>query len=194
MTPTELDQERSLVQLAQAGDRGAFRALAELHVAGLLRNAVALGCRDRAAAEDLAQEVLLEAWRSLARYDGSSRFGTWLFGILRNRWLKFLSRRTPVVSVELAALGGAVSQVEPAQSGPVQALMREESASELRAAVAGLPDGQRQVIELRFFKGASLEEISAELACPLGTVKSRLHHALEKLRLALESLCQQDFD
>lgn len=177
MPPIEPDQEKLLVQRAQAGEPGAFRALAELHLGGLLRGAVALGCSDRMAAEDLAQETLLEAWRSLERYDGSSRLGTWLFGILRNRWYKSLRRRVPVLSEELVSLAGPANRTEPAQ-----AMLQEELAVALREAVAGLPDGQRQVIELRFFGGASLEEIAATMECPLGTVKSRLHHALEKLR------------
>jgi RNA polymerase sigma-70 factor (ECF subfamily) len=54
----------------------------------------------------------------------------------------------------------------------------------VQAAVAALPDEHRVVVELRFFAGLSLDEIATLLGCPLGTVKSRLHYALEKLRLA----------
>ena len=57
-----------------------------------------------------------------------------------------------------------------------------EDARRVRQAVASLPEEHRLVVELRFFAGATLEEIAAALDCPLGTVKSRLHHALEKLR------------
>lgn len=173
--------ETRLVLLAQAGDAGAFRALAELHVVGLLRGASAMGC-DRNSAEDLAQETLLEAWRSLGRYDGTCRLGTWLFGILRNRFLKSLRRRKLVFTDELTRLAGSTME-----GGPVQAVLQDELAGVLREAVAELPDGQREVIELRFFGGASLQEIAVLLDCPLGTVKSRLHHGLEKLR-------QQRFD
>ena len=57
-----------------------------------------------------------------------------------------------------------------------------EDARRVRCAVDELPEEHRLVVELRFFAGAALEEIAATLGCPLGTVKSRLHHALEKLR------------
>jgi RNA polymerase sigma-70 factor (ECF subfamily) len=57
-----------------------------------------------------------------------------------------------------------------------------EDAQRVRQAVASLPEEHRLVVELRFFAGATLDEIAAALGCPLGTVKSRLHHALEKLR------------
>lgn len=177
MQPHSLEEERRLVSLAQAGDRGAFCALAGVQVRGLLRAAAAFGA-DRATAEDLAQETLLEAWRSLGRFDGRCRLSTWLFGILRNRWLKSLRKKKPaVVSGELVEAVLASEQVEPALR-----LEQAEESAQLRRALAALPDGQREVLELRFLGQASLEEIAQLLDCPLGTVKSRLHHGLEKLR------------
>ena len=177
MSSLEPEQENRLIKLAQAGDREAFCALARAHVAGLLRAASAFGA-DRGAAEDLAQETLLEAWRSLGRFDGRCRLGTWLFGILRNRWLKSLRKKTPTV-----VAGEVVEAVMAAeQAAPDLQLEQAEEGAQLRRALAALPDGQREVLELRFFGQASLEEIAQVLDCPLGTVKSRLHHGLEKLR------------
>ena len=177
MSSLEPEKEKRLIKLAQAGDREAFCGLARAYVAGLLRAASAFGA-DRGAAEDLAQETLLEAWRSLGRFDGRCRLGTWLFGILRNRWLKSLRKKTPTV-VE----GEVVETVMAAkQAAPDWQLEQAEEGAQLRRALAALPDGQREVLELRFFGQASLEEIAQVLDCPLGTVKSRLHHGLEKLR------------
>lgn len=88
-------------------------------------------------------------------------------------------------------------EVVPADSAsPAHEAEAADDARQLREAVAALPDEHRLVIELRFFAGASLEEIAVELSCPLGTVKSRLHHGLEKLRnsavrLNLEALGRQ---
>jgi RNA polymerase sigma factor (sigma-70 family) len=70
----------------------------------------------------------------------------------------------------------------PGQAPPVAA-ERAEEARLVQAAVAALPAEHRLVVELRFFAGASLDEIATLVGCPLGTVKSRLHHALEKLRV-----------
>ncbi len=177
MQPLDPAQEKHLIESAQGGDREAFCALARAHVTNLLRAAAAFGA-DCAAAEDLAQETLLEAWRSLGRFDGRCRLGTWLFGILRNRWLKSLRKRMPAV------VGGEVVETALAdgQAAPDLQLEQAEESVQLRHALAALPDAQREVLELRFFGQASLEEIARVLDCPLGTVKSRLHHGLEKLR------------
>jgi RNA polymerase sigma-70 factor (ECF subfamily) len=72
--------------------------------------------------------------------------------------------------------------VQCAGCTPDQSAETSENAERIRGAVARLPDEHRMVIELRFFAGATLEEITTLLDCPLGTVKSRLHYALEKLR------------
>jgi RNA polymerase sigma-70 factor (ECF subfamily) len=174
----EDDNESEMLGRAQAGDVSAFQQLAQRHAEVLFRCALTL-CRDRQRAEDIAQETLVAAWRSLRRFDGRCRFSTWLYGILRHRFLKSCDRqRLGAVEADLSQLNNA------ATSGPTPAQMAErlEDAARLRRAVAELPDEHRLVIELRFFAGASLDDIAAALGCPLGTVKSRLHHGLEKLR------------
>ena len=81
------DNERELIDRAQSGEASAFEQLAKQHAARLWRCALALG-KDGHWAEDLAQETLVEAWRCLARFDGRCQFSTWLYGILRHRFLK----------------------------------------------------------------------------------------------------------
>lgn len=171
-----LDTEVELICLAQAGDVAAFRQLAQRQQAFLLACAYTL-CRDRHGAEDLAQETLVAAWRSLARFDGRCKFSSWLYGILKNRSLKAGPQRVSPSIEDLPAETLPQHATTPAQDAE-----QAEDAIQVRAAVASLPDEHRQVIELRFFAGASLEEIAGLLDCPLGTVKSRLHHGLEKLR------------
>jgi RNA polymerase sigma-70 factor (ECF subfamily) len=170
------DDDRELIGRAQAGEAAAFERLARQHTARLWRSALALG-HDRQAAEDLVQETLLAAWRSLARFDGRCRFSTWLYGILRHRFLKSRRRRGATQAATSEALVGDSPSASPARLAEAS-----EDARRVRRAVAALPEEHRLVVELRFFAGASLEEIAAALGCPLGTVKSRLHHALEKLR------------
>ena len=169
--------EHELIDRAKAGEASAFERLAGLHAARLWRCALALG-KDSHWAEDLVQETLVEAWRSLARFDGRCRFSTWLYGILRHRFLK---GRRAQNAAGLSASGVLAQKQCPAQS-PDQAAEASEDAQRVRRAVASLPEEHRLVVELRFFAGATLDEIAAALGCPLGTVKSRLHHALEKLR------------
>lgn len=174
---TREDDERELIDRAQAGEAIAFERLAEQHAARLWRCALVLG-RDAHWAEDLAQETLLEAWRSLARFDGRCRFSTWLYGVLRHRFLKGRRRRNVVT----LSAPGALGQVPSGACSPDLFAEAAEDAERVRRAVASLPEAHRLVVELRFFAGATLDEIAAALDCPLGTVKSRLHHALEKLR------------
>ena len=172
------DDELDLIERAKAGETSAFEQLAKRHAASLWRCALALG-KDRHWAEDLAQETLVEAWRCLSRFDGRCRFSTWLYGILRHRFLK--GRRdhnaaAPFASEELAQ-SSQCSENTPDRFAEVS-----EDVERVRRAVADLPEGHRLVVELRFFAGATLGDIAAALDLPLGTVKSRLHHGLEKLR------------
>ncbi len=171
------DDECELISRAQAGEATAFERLAHEHAARLWRCALALG-KDSHWAEDLVQETLIEAWRSLARFDGRCRFSTWLYGILRHRFLKGRRRRNAAQPSLSNAPGGDHSTTW----SPDRLAEASEDAQGVRRAVAGLPEEHRLVVELRFFAGATLDEIAAALDCPLGTVKSRLHHALEKLR------------
>ncbi len=76
----------------------------------------------------------------------------------------------------------ALGQVPCTSHTPSSSAEASEDASRIRQAVASLPEAHRLVVELRFFAGATLDEMAAALGCPLGTVKSRLHHAFEKLR------------
>ena len=76
----------------------------------------------------------------------------------------------------------ALGQVPCTPHTPSSFAEASEDARRVRQAVASLPEAHRLVVELRFFAGATLDEMAAVLGCPLGTVKSRLHHALEKLR------------
>lgn len=171
--------DEELAERARSGERGAFQQLAEAHAGALYRCAWSLA-RDRQFAEDLAQETLIEAWRSIARFDGRCRISTWLYGILRHRYLKAVRRF--VRSVPADQPFDAAVAIPSEVADPVQPTQQAEEARQVRLAVARLPEEHRLVIEMRFFGGASLDEIAVLLGIPPGTVKSRLHNGLEKLR------------
>jgi RNA polymerase sigma-70 factor (ECF subfamily) len=179
---------RELLRRASQGDAAAFCTVAQAHERRLFQQAVVL-CRDSAAAEDLAAETLIEAWKSIARYDGSCRFSTWLYAILLHRHQK-LARKLRSRPVPLSALPTADAEageqllagLADGQPQPPETVAQSERAAKLDAALAVLPEKHRLVLQLRFFEDASLPEIAAALGISVGTVKSRLHHALEKLR------------
>jgi len=173
---------------ARQGDPSAFCELVEPLHATLLRQSVALGC-DPDTAADLVQQTLLEGWRSLARYHGGCRLSTWLYAILLHRFYKHLrtQRRRPISMADLnpneAAHGETLLQNIPAEApSPAEKAMHIEECRAIQAQVLRLSFKHQQVILLRFMEQASLAEIAAALECSLGTVKSRLHHALRQLR------------
>jgi RNA polymerase sigma-70 factor, ECF subfamily len=178
----------TLLEQARQGAAAAFCLSAAAHEARLYRQAVSL-CDSLHTAEDLVAEAMVEAWRSLTRFDGSCRFSTWLYAILLHRHQK-LRRRNRSRPVPLAALPGdqaqagesLLAQLPDPRPSAYDDTARNELAARLRQAVAGLPEAQQAVILLRFYEDASLLEIAAALRLPLGTVKSRLHHALTRLR------------
>ena len=152
---------------ARAGEAEAFCHLTEPLQTRLLRQAAALS-GDLSTAEDLVAETLAEAWTSLARYDESCRFSTWLYAILLHRHQKW-KRRARSRPAALAWL-------------PFFDAARNETSALMRECVGRLPEKHRRIILLRFYEDASLQDMAQVLGCPVGTVKSRLHHALEKLR------------
>jgi RNA polymerase sigma-70 factor, ECF subfamily len=177
-----------LLTRARGGETAAFCQLATEHEGRLLQQACGLE-RDPSAAEDLVSETLVEAWRSLSRYNGACRFSTWLFSILLHRHQKALRRArsrpiplTALPSAEADARRQAQENLPAAGLSPAEEAMRNEAAANLRQAVEALPEKHQQVVLLRFFEDASLPEIAGLLGCSVGTVKSRLHYGLEKLR------------
>ena len=190
----EIASTPDLLTRARARESSAFCQLAAEHERRLLQQACGL-TRDLSAAEDLVAETLVEAWRSLARYNGACRFSTWLFAILLHRHQKALrrarSRPIPLAvlpPVEADERRQAQENLPGAGPSPAEEAMRQEAADKLRLAVGALPEKHQRVVLLRFFEDASLPEIAALLDCSVGTVKSRLHYALEKLREAQQGL------
>jgi RNA polymerase sigma-70 factor, ECF subfamily len=182
----EAPDTRSLLELARTGDAGAFGGICRAYETRLLRHAMGL-CGNSSLAEELAQDTLVEAWKSLRRYNGKCQFFTWLCAILLNRYRNTLRKKAPL---PLSALSGKDQEIfethladqADQHSSPDQTIQSREQARAVQACLAALSPKHQQVIYLRFYVDDSLEEISEALGCSVGTVKSRLFNALEKLR------------
>jgi RNA polymerase sigma-70 factor (ECF subfamily) len=194
--PQEIQNWKDLLARARAGEGEAFCQIARPLEQRLFQQAAAL-CRDDRTAEDLVSETLVEAWKGLARYDESCRFTTWLYSILLHRYQKNVRRMSsrPVsLSSLLANEAFSTQELEHRQPAPepspAESVLQAEQKTELRALVDSLAEKHRDVVLLRFFEEASLPEMAILLRCSEGTVKSRLHHALKKLRQMKNSLNQ----
>ncbi len=183
--PTETI-ERELISRAKKGDVEAFSSLMEGMQARLLAQAIVF-CSDPDLARDLVQETMIAAWKSLKRYDGSCQLFTWLYVILQRqhgRARGWFSRRLPSPTAEQILAGSKHEATAVTENSEIGA----DESEILRAIVATLPPKHREVIRLRFYADASEAETAGALGISIGTVKSRLHHALKKLQGMREKL------
>jgi len=182
----ETDEQESLLARARRGDADAFCELCRLHESRLLRQAVTL-CGNISLAEEMAEDTLVEAWKCLHRHHGGCRFFTWLCAILVNRYRNTLRERRPMPFSSFPAetgdeLQNRIGEAADHEPLPDEVAQHRERAALMHQCIRSLPSKHRQVIYLRFYVDDSLEGIAAALGCSVGTVKSRLFHALEKLR------------
>lgn len=187
-SPPARDEVSELLRRARAGEGEAFCELCRPLEGRLFRQAWLL-CRDQALAHDLAQDALLAAWKSIHRFDQSCRLFTWIYAILLACHRKHLrkNRRQPVAFSRLSGevrqwIGGLLGNAAGNAPAPDESCQRVGDRSLLQACLGELPRKNREVVQLRFFAQASLEEIAAVQKCSTGTVKSRLFYGLEKLR------------
>lgn len=179
-------QTDTLMERAQAGDSDAFCEICRAHETRLLRQAHSL-CGDSSQAEDLAQETLVEAWKSLRRYNNQCLFFTWLCAILLNRYKSSFRAHPPIAISTLSGsdqenFRNTMENLADSTIPPDQTTEDNERRALIRQCIDDLPEKQRQVIYLRFYVDDSLDSIAAALGCSVGTVKSRLFNALERLR------------
>lgn len=170
------------LERARAGDAEAYGEICRIHETRLLRQALAL-CGNQTLAVDLAQDTLVEGWRCLHRFNGRCRFFTWLCAILLNRYRNTLrNRRDAIFTTAVPETDNAPEVIHDPAPSPDQVFAAREHATLVWQCIRSLPARHREVVVLRFYIDDSLAGIAAALGCSVGTVKSRLFHALEKLR------------
>jgi RNA polymerase sigma-70 factor (ECF subfamily) len=141
-------------------------------------------------AHDLAQEVFLRVYRALDRYDPQFKFSTWLFRVAQNAAIDSVrKRRVHLVSMERPESeesDGGTFEFKSDDRGPYGALRNVERGRAIAAAIDGLPDEYRELIQLRHFAELSYGEIAELKSMPLGTVKNKLFRGRQMLKEKLQ--------
>lgn len=167
-----------LIGRAQAGELDAYDELVRRYQEVAFRTALVI-TGDPDEAEDAAQSAFIKAYRALARFDADRPFRPWLLTIVgneaRNRRIA-AGRRHRLLTTWQATLDAT------ALSSPEQETVARDEAATVLAALSRLKPEDREIIDLRYIAGLSEREMAATLGCAAGTVKSRLHRAMGRLR------------
>lgn len=188
---TNLDPDAALMLRVREGDTAAFEALVEKYkqpVFGLVYRHLL----DATEAEDVAQNVFLQVFKSARRYRVTAKFSTWLFTIARNLCLNEIRRRSrhPADSLDQAAAHDeheAPRQFEDAKvTPPPDLVLRRELEAKVEEAIAALPEKQRTALLLCREEELSYEDIAKVVGCSLSATKSLIHRARETLKEQLK--------
>ena len=195
-TPKQ-DSDTELVQRTVAGDQRAYGLLV-LKYQRRIQRLIGRMVRDVDLVEDIAQETFVRAYRALHQFRGDAQFYTWLYRIAVNTAKKFLLelKHEPTVAENFHANDEddetSWKKAEPTtDEGPESILAAKEIAVVVNAAMDALPAELRQAVVLREIEGMSYEEIAIAMACPVGTVRSRIFRAREAISLQVRPLLDQ---
>ena len=193
MTTDQALHETAIVERVLGGERDAYALLVERYNGPLFRYLSRMTDQP-ADAEELAQEAFLRAYLSLASYDSSYRFSTWLFRIATNLAINRIKAASKIVSLEEIRLRREQRDEPPLElpdlctdSQPDLAAERAELVRLIQNCIQELPPDYRAVVTLRHIAELSYTEISDTIGLPINTVRTRLHRGRERLGVCLEA-------
>jgi RNA polymerase sigma-70 factor (ECF subfamily) len=190
--PPNLDPDAALMLRVKQGDMTAFTELVEKYKQPVM-NLAYRTVRDATEAEDLAQNVFVQVYKSAARYRSTAKFSTWLFTIARNLCLNEIRRRSRHPAESLDAThpeqeDQPLQQFEDKKTfSPPESLLQSELAQNIDRALADLPENQRAAILLCRQDELSYEEIAEVLGCSVSATKSLIHRGRETLKERLKA-------
>jgi RNA polymerase sigma-70 factor, ECF subfamily len=190
--PREGVSERGLLELCRTGDPQAFARLVALHE-GMVFNLAARLLGDPEEAKDASQEVFLQVFRTLGRFEGRSSVRTWIFRIVvnhcrnRQRWWRRRRKDRCCPIEDLTAAQEARLPAGAQGESPYEQARRGEQARLVQAGLLRLSFDHRAILLLRDVQGLLCDQVAAALRVPEGTVKSRLARAREALRRELSA-------
>jgi RNA polymerase sigma-70 factor (ECF subfamily) len=203
----EAEEDRALIEKAQAGDTAAFRSLVERHQRRAYTIAYSL-VHDEHDARELVQDAFLRVFKGLGTFQGGSSFFTWLYRIVTNLSIDLMRKPGRSVGGGVTALadlqGSADGSIDHESesvdfpllsridgSDPVDVLRRREIAARIQSALDALPPYHRSVIVMREVEGLSYDDMAHVMGVSKGTIMSRLFHARQKLQRALVDCYQE---
>lgn len=173
--------EQKLIEKASGGDASAFNRLMANHEKRMYAVALRMFA-NREDAQDCLQEAMLRVYRSIGGFKGQSSFSTWLYRITMNTCLDELRRKKNKQSASLDSLLEQGWLPADESATPEKHALRSELKRELQSAIHDLPEDMRSAVVLRDVQGFAYDEIAQMLDVNVGTVKSRISRAREKLR------------
>ena len=189
--PANLDPDAALMLRVKQGDTAAFTQLVDKYKQPVI-NVAWRTLRDLTEAEDLAQNVFVQVYKSARRYEASAKFSTWLFTITRNLCLNEIRRRArhPAESLDQTHTESDEQPVHHVEdkgvASPPQQLLYGELEGKILEVLAELPENQRTALLLCREEQLSYEEIAEVLGCSLSATKSVIHRGRETLKLRLK--------
>ena len=191
MMSADIDPDAALMLLVKQGDTSAFTRLVDKYKQPVV-NVASRMLRDQTEAEDIAQNVFVQVYKSAHRYEVSSKFSTWLFTIARNLCLNEIRRRSrhPAESLEAPhpeQEDQPLHQFEDkATASPPDSVLLGELDQKIAQALDGLPENQRMALALCRQNELSYEEIAKVLGCSVSATKSLIHRGRETLKEKLK--------
>ena len=170
--------DQALIALIADGDKDAMRILFARHNVKVFRFLMRL-VGDAASAEDLVSEVFLEAWRQAARFEARSQVATWLLGIARHKALSALRRRAPEMTDD------TLESIKDTADNPEVALQKRDTGAVLRDCLRQLSSAHREIIDLIYYHGRTIEDAAQLIGVPHNTVKTRMFHARGRIAALL---------
>lgn len=179
---TEDESDKNLAKLSLEGSEEASRELVWRYAERIKAHIQTL-VPDHRDAEDISQEVFAKAFQMLNSYDSNYAFSTWIYTIARNSSIDFVRRkRVATKSIDSLSATEESSGSEQWVPSPEEHLIFEQEIEKIRSAINSLPEKYRDVAEMRFIHEYAYEEMARELGVSLGTIKTRVRRAKERLK------------
>ena len=167
--------DESLIASIAQGDKQALQTLYGRHSVRVFRFALRF-LNDESMAEDMVSEVFLDVWRQAARFEARSKVSTWLLAMVRNKALSVLRRR-PAEELD----DEAAELIKDPSDDPEVTMQQKQQISMLQECLAGLSPAHREIIDLVYYHGKTIEEVVAIIGVPVNTVKTRMFYARKRI-------------